>query len=84
MDANQLLHYLRGFFELVETPTPDQIRSIRNEILRAQPANTELIPVEVANPIHHEDRRRPQSGDCGCSGYPERPPRPYLDSTKLP
>ena len=36
MDSNQLLHYLRGFFELVDEPTPAQIRAIRNEVLRAQ------------------------------------------------
>lgn len=40
MDANQLLHYLRGFFELVPEPTPDQIRALRNEILQAKPAAT--------------------------------------------
>ena len=45
MDANQLLHYLRGFFELVDDPTPAQIRAIRNEVLRAQPVTAEIIPV---------------------------------------
>ena len=43
MDANQLLHYLRGFFELVDEPTPAQIRAIRNEVLRAQPVTAENL-----------------------------------------
>ena len=43
MDSNQLLHYLRGFFELVDEPTPTQIRAIRNEVLRAQPGNGAIL-----------------------------------------
>lgn len=59
MDSNQLLHYLRGFFELVDEPTPAQIRAIRNEVLRAQ-------PVTASRPMH---------GDCGgCGGGAPPPP----------
>lgn len=49
MDANELLHYLRGVFELVEHPTEGQIRAIRMEVLQAQPVRAQIIPVEVAN-----------------------------------
>lgn len=68
MDANQLLHYLRGFFELVEEPTPGQIRALRNEVLRAQPVSAEIIPVEVVNPIKRVSGGQPAHGDCGCGG----------------
>lgn len=64
MDANQLLFYLRGFFELVPDPTPDQVRSIRNEVLRAEGVKTQLVPIEVQNPILDT----PKSGGCGCKG----------------
>jgi hypothetical protein len=65
MDSNQLLHYLRGFFELVAEPTPEQIRALRVEILQAKPVTAEIIPVEVANPMRRA--AGPQShGDCGC------------------
>ncbi len=68
MDANQLLHYLRGFFELVDTPTEAQIRSIRNEVLQAKPAVSELAAfVQPRN-----------SGNCG--GHTE----PYIDRNKFP
>lgn len=64
MDANQLLHYMRGFFELVEEPTPAQIRAVRNEVLRALPVEAQIIPVEVMNPM-----TRVSGGDCsGCKG----------------
>lgn len=59
MDANQLLHYLRGFFELVDEPTPTQIKAIRNEVLHAQPVTPQLIPVEA--------KFSPPAG-CGCGG----------------
>ncbi len=52
MDANQLLHYLRGFFELVAEPTADQVRAIRNAVLSAQVVGTTIVPVEVSNPIN--------------------------------
>lgn len=85
MDANSLLHYLRGFFELVEEPTPAQIRAIRNEVLRAQPVEAQLIPVEVVNPTH----RVVSSGSGGCGGDCGKPvpgvprPPPYLDPSKF-
>ena len=37
MDANQLMFYLRGFFENVPDPSAEQISAIRNEILGARP-----------------------------------------------
>ncbi len=61
MNANELLHYLRGFFELVGSPTQEQIWAIRNEVLRAKPVEAELIPVEVVNPM-----KRAGKSDCGC------------------
>lgn len=64
MDANQLLFYLRGFFELVPDPTPDQVRSIRTEVLRAEIVKSQLVPIEVQNPISGA----PKSGNCGCKG----------------
>lgn len=36
MDPNQLLYFLRGFFELTDEPTPAQIRVIRKEVLAAR------------------------------------------------
>lgn len=71
MDSNQLLHYLRGFFELVDEPTPAQIRTIRNEVLRARPVIGEPFPVEVPP-------RQGYESDCGCG-----PPKPVLDHSKL-
>lgn len=86
MDANQLLHYMRGFFELVDEPTPAQIRAIRNEVLRAQPVTAEIIPVEVVDPIKRVTASRSASGDCGgCSGRGgvPPPPPPYIDREKI-
>lgn len=60
MDSNQLLHYLRGFFELVADPTPEQIRAIRTEVLSAKPVEAQIIPVEMRNPV--------SQADCGCGG----------------
>lgn len=71
MDANQLLHYMRGFFELVDEPTPAQIRAIRNEVLRARPVIGEPFPVEVPP-------KSAYSADCGCG-----PPKPVLDTSKI-
>ena len=69
MNANELLHYLRGFFELVGKPTPAQIWAIRNEVLRAQPVAAEIIPVEVVDPIKRVTSSRSMAGDCGgCGG----------------
>ncbi len=62
MDANQLLFYLRGFFELVPEPTPDQVRSLRNEVLRAETVKAQVIPIEMKNPIAGTP------GGCGCKG----------------
>ena len=39
MDANQLLYFLRGFFELTDEPTEAQIRLIRKEVLAARSTN---------------------------------------------
>ena len=66
MDSNQLLHYLRGFFELVAEPTPEQIRALRVEILQAKPVTAEIIPVEVANPMRRAAGPSTGHGDCGC------------------
>jgi hypothetical protein len=82
MDSNQLLHYLRGFFELVDEPTPAQIRAIRNEVLRAKPVTAEIIPVEVVDPIKRVTSGRSAHGGCGgCGGAP---PSPYIDRDKIP
>lgn len=61
MDANQLLFFLRGFFEHVSDPTPEQFNSIRMVILMAKPVTAEIIPVEVVNPM----KRVSSSGGCG-------------------
>jgi len=72
MNANELLFYLRGFFELIDELTPGQIRAIRNEVLRAQPVTAEIIPVEVVDPIRRESASRPMHSDCGdCGGQAE-------------
>lgn len=84
MNANELLHYLRGFFELVDEPTPTQIRAIRNEVLRAQPVTAEIIPVEVVDPIKRVTASRPMHGDCGGCGGGATPPPPYIDREKIP
>lgn len=83
MNANDLLHYLRGFFELVDEPTPAQIRAIRNEVLRAQPVTAEIIPVEVVDPIKRVSSSRPKPSDCGGCGGGATPP-PYVDREKTP
>jgi hypothetical protein len=67
MNANELLHYLRGFFELVEEPTLTQIRAIRNEVLHAQPVTAEIIPVEVVDPVKRVTSSRSGCGGCGGS-----------------
>ena len=82
MNANDLLHYLRGFFELVDEPTPAQIRAIRNEVLRAQPVTAEIIPVEVVDPIKRVSSSRPMHSDCGCGGGATPPP--YVGREKTP
>ena len=81
MNANDLLHYLRGFFELVDEPTPAQIRAIRNEVLRAQPVTAEIIPVEVVDPIKRVTSGRSAHGDCGGCGGGATPP-PYTGREK--
>lgn len=83
MDSNQLLHYLRGFFELVDEPTPAQIRAIRNEVLRAKPVTAELIPVEVVDPIKRIASSRSVHGGCGGCGGGAMPP-PYIDREEIP
>lgn len=67
MDANQLMYYLRGFFELVDAPSMDQMRAIRNEVLRSTPVQAEIIPVEVVTNMKQVSSR---GGDCGggCGG----------------
>ena len=74
-NANDLLHYMRGFFELVPEPTPAQLTAIRNEILRATPVDA--FPVPRSMPAA-------STGDCGC-GPPRggRPPAPALDPNKI-
>lgn len=65
MDANQLLYYLRGIFENVESPSSTLFANIRNEVLAAKPVEAQLIPVEVVQ----ADRvltTLGKSGDCGC------------------
>lgn len=47
MNANELLHYLRGFFELVPDPSADQIRAIRNEVLRTEVVKNQILPIEM-------------------------------------
>ena len=55
MNANDLLHYMRGFFELVPDPSSTQLAAIRNEVLRATTVETPLAAW-----------RGPAPGDCGC------------------
>ena len=74
MNANELLFFLRGFFELVADPVKDQINAIRNEVLRAKPVTPELIPVEVVNPTH-----RVSGSGCGGCGTPA----PRIDGSKI-
>ncbi len=75
MNANDLLHYMRGFFELVPDPTPAQLTAIRNEVLRATPVDA--FPVPRSMPAA-------STGDCGCSGKPNRPlPPPSIDTSKM-
>lgn len=72
MDSNQLLHYLRGFFELVPDPTPAQLTAIRNEVLRATTVDTSPAPRPPA-----------PAADCGCSGKSSRAPAPAIDHSKI-
>lgn len=50
MNANELLFYLRGFTELVDSPSNAQWTALRNEILRAKPVESQLIPIPMSNP----------------------------------
>ncbi len=61
MNANELLFYLRGFTELVTTPSAEQWNALRNEILRAQPVEVKLVPVAMSNPVN-------MPTPCGCKG----------------
>lgn len=72
MNANDLLHYMRGFFELVPDPSPAQLTAIRNEVLRATTVDTFQLP------------RSMPTGDCGCSGKSNRPlPPPSIDPSRI-
>ena len=51
MNANELLFYLRGFAELVVSPSSEQWSALRNEILRAQPVVDWVIQVPMVDPI---------------------------------
>lgn len=62
MNANELLHYLRGFAELVDQPTPAQWAALRNEILRASSVENQFIPVPMSNPTN------PPTPCGGCQG----------------
>jgi hypothetical protein len=64
MDANQLLFFLRGFFEHVAEPTPAQINGLRTQILQATPVTAQIIPVEIVNPM----KQVSGSGCGGCGG----------------
>ena len=59
MNANELLFYLRGFFELVSSPSSAQIEAIRQEVLTATRVENIIVPIEVQNPI----AKKP---DCPC------------------
>lgn len=72
MNANDLLHYMRGFFELVPDPSPAQLTAIRNEVLRATTVETFPMP-----------RFPAPAGDCGCSGKGGRSPAPAIDPSKF-
>jgi len=54
VNANELLFYLRGFAELVATPSEAQWSALRNEILQAKPISLPNL-VLPAQP-------------CGCKG----------------
>ena len=72
MNANDLLHYLRGFFELVTEPTTAQLTAIRNEVLRATPVDVFPMP-----------RFPAPTGDCGCRGKGGHTPAPTIDHGKI-
>lgn len=66
MNANELLHYLRGFSELVDQPSPAQWAALRNEILRASSVENQFIPVPMQN--------TPSAQPCaGCGGKSPQP-----------
>lgn len=60
MDANALLHYLRGFAEHVDQPSTAQWTSLRNEILRASLTENQFIQVPVVNSAPVKP--------CNCTG----------------
>lgn len=65
MDANQLLFYLRGFFELTpEDPSAQQLSAIRAEILSAKPADTNPLTSVRSMPM---TGLPPPHQDCGCN-----------------
>jgi hypothetical protein len=62
MDANELLYYLKGHFELSnEPPSRDAWGIIRAHVLGATPADGVIL----RNPIPGTP---PKSSDCGCTG----------------
>lgn len=67
MNANELLHYLRGFAEHVDQPTPAQWTSLRNELLRASPVENTFIPIPTSNV--GPDPHKP-CGGCGGKSSP--------------
>ena len=77
MDSNDLMHYLKGFVELVnEPPTRDQWAIVRAKVLEAYPAVDKPLPMH--NPTHDfrpflpprpvvlDPSKLPPLGDCGC------------------
>lgn len=72
MTANELLHYMKGFAELVgEPPTRDQWGVIRQKILETSPEETFIVDSPpMHNPISASaviDRAKLPKLNCSCS-----------------
>lgn len=63
MDANQLLTYLNAVldFNQLSSLPPEQLNQLELTIRHAQPAEQQLVPIEVQNPVNI-----PKSSDCSC------------------
>lgn len=83
MNANELLMYLKGFFENVPNPSKAQVSGIRDVVLRSTivEPEKEVIPVHVAMPMQAAPYSVGSFGsDSGCSSRGScGKPEPYID-----
>lgn len=91
MNANELLMYLKGFFENIHVPNKQQISAIRDVVLNStlvEPGK-EIVPVHVQVPmINGGYPTIPatggcSSGNCGKPAPGDKGPSPYIDGDRF-